>query len=448
MPITLKIESGSKANASFLLGEGESLRVGRMDPANCTIPDDLSLSRVHFELECDGKCCRLRDLKSSNGTFLNGTAISESTLKNGDEIRAGQTRFSIQIGPDRPAPGAASVAVDPKPVDPKPTDPGSVDPELVQQRLIAALANNSQPQYAVVDGARDPAILRLLMHSGAQYHSLFQDQAIGPLALFAPYVVQLLPQSPLVPALLKAGWGKSWGICLSSKAAPSEVVAFLRRLLAARLPDGRIALFRFFDPRILRAFLPSCTAMQLRQIFGPIRYFMLEAEEPDKALAFSFKSRGLEKYVLPLAAPLPLSPTMIELDPFVLPRSHGSAAENPADILTLRDDQAALLEKAKQDTVTKTLLQQLRKLFPEECAALGPERMQDLVQYGSVRPQRYGICAHADIRSYIHLMMQLGRDFDTDPNLRWAADLLRRRRPPAERLAMLRDAAKHYLQPA
>jgi hypothetical protein len=433
MPITLKIESGSKANATLLLRPGEPLSVGRMDPASCTIPDDTALSRVHFEVQYDGKCCQLRDLKSSNGTFLNGRATTEGNLKDGDEIRAGQTRFSIHIEPAQPAPGAPATTV----------DPAAVDPALVQQRLIAALANNSQPQYAVVDGARDPAILKLLMHSGAQYYSLFQGQAIGPLALFSPYVVQLLPQSPLAPALVRAGWGKSWGICLSSKAAPSEVVAFLRRLLAARLPDGRIALFRFFDPRILRAFLPSCTAVQLHQVFGPVRYFMLEDEKPDKALAFSFKSRGLEKYDLPLAAALPLTPAMIELDPFVLPRSYGSAAENPADILTLRADQGSLLEKAKQHSVTKTLLQELHKLFPDECAALGPERMQDFVQYGSTRPQRYGIRAHADVRNYIHLMMRLGRNFDTDPKMPWATDLLRRRKPPAEKLAILEAENMH-----
>lgn len=38
--------------------------------------------------------------------------------------------------------------------------------------------------------------------------------------------------------------------------------------------------FRFYDPRVLRRFLPVCTPDQLYAFFGPIDYFLFEDEDP------------------------------------------------------------------------------------------------------------------------------------------------------------------------
>src|SRR5439155_11949496 len=41
--------------------------------------------------------CRISDLGSRNGTFLNGSRIQEAVLFDGDLISAGQTRFRVHI---------------------------------------------------------------------------------------------------------------------------------------------------------------------------------------------------------------------------------------------------------------------------------------------------------------------------------------------------------------
>ncbi|MGH9742757.1 MAG: FHA domain-containing protein [Candidatus Acidiferrum sp.] len=80
------------------LGENRTLTVGRTPKAEFAVPGDNLLSGVHFRLEWDGKQCRLYDQKSTNGTRLNGTRVSESALKNGDEISAGSNVFVFRCG--------------------------------------------------------------------------------------------------------------------------------------------------------------------------------------------------------------------------------------------------------------------------------------------------------------------------------------------------------------
>jgi hypothetical protein len=45
--------------------------------------------------------------------------------------------------------------------------------------------------------------------------------------------------------------------------------------------------FRFYDPRVLRMFIPTCDRAQLSEFFGEIDYFITQDEDPDFALKFS-----------------------------------------------------------------------------------------------------------------------------------------------------------------
>ena len=82
-------------------GQRVSLRpgrttVGRDASADLTV-DDQGLSRKHFELLWDGAKAGVRDLGSTNGTRVNGQAMTESPLKNDDVISAGRTDFVFRI---------------------------------------------------------------------------------------------------------------------------------------------------------------------------------------------------------------------------------------------------------------------------------------------------------------------------------------------------------------
>lgn len=427
MSLALRIESGPLANTLLPIQPGGTLRIGRTEQADCALPEDNFLSRVHFEVQYDGCSCKLRDLKSSNGTRLNGIPVFESELKIGDEITAGQTRFSIRMQHDRPKPDAPSAPA---------------DPAVAHERLLATMRNNLQPLYAVLDTAHEPSVFQLLLESKSEYAWLFEGEAACQIAHFAPYLVPLPPESPFLPALVQKGWGMNWGIYLTSAAAPFELLAFLRRLLVTQQLDGSPALLRFYDPRILRTLLPCSTPLQRPHLFGPVQFYMMEAEEPDMALGFHMSARGLEKTEMPLSGSQAMKTTLIEnkTEASLIP---GRAMDDGATTMfVLRKEQMEPLSEVQRDSFKETMLKELRAEFPIECAVAGEVRMEALVQYGCTRPQRYGIRETAEIRRYIKLMVKLGRDFDVDPQTAWASQILGRRLAPAEKLDFLETAAK------
>jgi transcriptional regulator with GAF, ATPase, and Fis domain len=72
---------------------GSELTIGR-DPSNRICLADLSLSRRHCEITILGDAAPcIRDLHSSNGTFVNGMQISEQVLADGDRIQLGESVF-------------------------------------------------------------------------------------------------------------------------------------------------------------------------------------------------------------------------------------------------------------------------------------------------------------------------------------------------------------------
>ena len=76
------------------------LVIGRSTEADVLVMDP-EVSRRHAQLEADGDAVFLTDLRSSNGTFLNGRRIGESIeLRPGDEIDIGAVRI-VFIGNKR-----------------------------------------------------------------------------------------------------------------------------------------------------------------------------------------------------------------------------------------------------------------------------------------------------------------------------------------------------------
>ncbi|MBI3362076.1 MAG: FHA domain-containing protein, partial [Chloroflexi bacterium] len=83
------------APVSISLTDRPTLTIGR-DPSNDIRLDNPLVSHYHAEIGRVGARYRLHDLKSTNGTFVNGTRIDgEVWLEPADTIRIGSTRFSI-----------------------------------------------------------------------------------------------------------------------------------------------------------------------------------------------------------------------------------------------------------------------------------------------------------------------------------------------------------------
>src|SRR3977135_4051119 len=78
MAVVLILATGSKTEQRIPVGEGQIVRVGRTSSSDYAFPDDTYLSGVHFEIACNKGECAVRDLGSSNGTFVNGERIEQA----------------------------------------------------------------------------------------------------------------------------------------------------------------------------------------------------------------------------------------------------------------------------------------------------------------------------------------------------------------------------------
>ena len=85
----LVIIYGDHAGREYRLGPKRML-IGRTAQCDITI-DDSSVSRKHASIESKDSRFLLQDLKSTNGTLVNGKSIDVFVLNHGDKIRIGRT---------------------------------------------------------------------------------------------------------------------------------------------------------------------------------------------------------------------------------------------------------------------------------------------------------------------------------------------------------------------
>lgn len=92
--------------------------IGRVEDNTFQIADP-SVSSHHCEALLHGSDIVIKDLNSTNGTFINGEKISESVLKPGQTLRLGQIELQL-LGEGTPIPAPAAAAPAPAPASPTP----------------------------------------------------------------------------------------------------------------------------------------------------------------------------------------------------------------------------------------------------------------------------------------------------------------------------------------
>lgn len=74
----------------------ESVVIGRRQDSDLRIATQ-DVSRQHCQVALNGERLRVKDLGSSNGTFVNGKRIAEQDLAAGDRLSVGPVTFVIQV---------------------------------------------------------------------------------------------------------------------------------------------------------------------------------------------------------------------------------------------------------------------------------------------------------------------------------------------------------------
>lgn len=97
MQINLRVLAGPYLGRVFQFNQPDTFLIGRTSDSHLSLPDDRFFSRHHCLLDISPPNCFLRDLGSTNGTFVNGKRVAEAFLKNGDQIQGGATVLLVEV---------------------------------------------------------------------------------------------------------------------------------------------------------------------------------------------------------------------------------------------------------------------------------------------------------------------------------------------------------------
>src|SRR5262249_49402779 len=110
MRVSLRVLEGPYVGREFTFEQHDTFLIGRADTAHLYLPEDRFFSRHHCLLEISPPRCFLRDLGSTNGTFVNGKRVNEAFLSSGDRIQGGQTSLEVDVQVEQPAPANSADA--------------------------------------------------------------------------------------------------------------------------------------------------------------------------------------------------------------------------------------------------------------------------------------------------------------------------------------------------
>jgi ABC transport system ATP-binding/permease protein len=87
--------AGEDPPFTFRLRPGAIKTVGRAPRADFIV-DVALVSRLHCRITAGDEDLEVVDLKSTNGTFVNGKRVHQAALKSGDTLRVGRVELKIE----------------------------------------------------------------------------------------------------------------------------------------------------------------------------------------------------------------------------------------------------------------------------------------------------------------------------------------------------------------
>jgi serine/threonine-protein kinase len=91
--------AGPRRGEQFVLDRPQTFLAGRSPDAHLCLEGDSRVSRHHFLIEVNPPECCLRDLDSTNGTFVNTVRVQEALLRHDDTVAGGETEIRVRFDP-------------------------------------------------------------------------------------------------------------------------------------------------------------------------------------------------------------------------------------------------------------------------------------------------------------------------------------------------------------
>ena len=166
-----------------------------------------------------------------------------------------------------------------------------MDKEKLKEHLIGTTTR----LYCVLDGGSVPELPKRLYETRTPNFCLFSGDLKPDMLYVAPYVALMSPDSRFTDLVLGQGFGKHWGIFVHSRHSLKEMRRHFRSLVNVYDENGRSLIFRFYDPRVIRKFLPTCNPEELETFFGKVESFFAEDESGTSLSKFELSDKTLKE---------------------------------------------------------------------------------------------------------------------------------------------------------
>ena len=124
--------------------------------------------------------------------------------------------------------------------------------------------------FAIVDACDAPQVPEVCEALGkSRAVSLYSGEAAVMYSDIAPYLFQV--DAMVLDWLQQSLWHEPWGVFVVAPGSDLESLRkHFRQFLIVLDPEGEEMYFRFYDPRVLSTFLPTCLPTEITTLFGPV----------------------------------------------------------------------------------------------------------------------------------------------------------------------------------
>ncbi len=248
--------------------------------------------------------------------------------------------------------------------------------------------------YAILDACDAPAVPEKAKELGeASAVSLFKGTAQEDYWAVAPYLFRVSPET--LAWIVATVWNEPWGVFVMSKAAIDDLRAHCRRFLVVAMPRGEQSFFRYYDPRVLKGYLPTCVESELGRFFGPVRGFCIPDQKSEKAWLAQYAKAG---------AP--------------------DAADSSATPLwQIRQEQIDALQEASVREAQDRIASALRVLFPEQTARIPEQHLAAFCRRCIERAAAYAMTKEGSVYVFTAASLMYGEGFDAAAAATWTREI-------------------------
>jgi len=163
----------------------------------------------------------------------------------------------------------------------------------MKEKLEEHLFRDGTHTLAILDGASVPDLPVRIYKLEPPSVCLLTGELEPDVQYAAPYLVYLTRGKPFTDWVLSECWGKHWGIFAQSRHSLREMRRHFRALITVYDESGNPMMFRYYDPRVLTSFLPTCNGGELKTFFGKVDSFFAEKVESGHLMKYTLESGEL-----------------------------------------------------------------------------------------------------------------------------------------------------------